>query len=147
MSGPDAGELNAMMRIGLAGYGCAPIAGAAAAMAVVLVAPAPPPAYVAPKGMPSVAVYLARGERSVLWNGSDALRPGDRIRLKIAPEGYSWLSVSALAYDGALVQQHLFSKRGKIGKLRNRRAVLRQPWVRPFRPQTGSAVTTEMSPP
>ncbi len=81
-------------------------AGAAAIAAFVLVVPEAPPPYVAPKGRPSVAVYIARGERSVLWNGSDALRPGDRIRLKVAPEGYSWIAVSALAHDGALGTLH-----------------------------------------
>lgn len=75
-------------------------AGAAAAAAVAILAPADRPAYVAAKGMPSVAVYVLRDGHTALWNGSDALHPGDRIRLKVAPEGYRWVAVSAFAPDG-----------------------------------------------
>lgn len=78
------------------------LAGAAtAAVAIVGVRDIPaPPAYVAAKGMPTVAIYVLRDGSTALWNGTDALRPGDRIRLKVAPEGYGWLAVSALDSRG-----------------------------------------------
>jgi hypothetical protein len=76
-------------------------AGAAAAAAVVFVVPAEKALYVAPKGMPSVALYVLRDDRAALWNGTDPLRAGDRIRLKVAPEGYGWLAVSAMTPGGS----------------------------------------------
>jgi hypothetical protein len=82
------------------------VACAAAASAIVFVVPEQPTAYLAPKGMPSVAVYVSRDGRTMLWNGSEALRPGDRIRLKIAPEGYGWVAVSARAASGAFSVLH-----------------------------------------
>lgn len=79
------------------------LAGAAAAAAfVVLPLPAEdPPAYVARKGAPSVAIYVHRDGRTALWDGTSSLLPGDRIRLKVAPEGHRWLAVTALSPDGA----------------------------------------------
>lgn len=44
--------------------------------------------YVAAKGAPGVAVYVMRGERVFLWNGVDAVREGDRIRLAVAASVY-----------------------------------------------------------
>ena len=85
------------------------LAGAATATAslgLVLVRDVAPPPYVAAKGMPSVALYVLRDGSTTLWNGADALRPGDRIRLKVAPEGHGWLAVSQVRADRSLVLLH-----------------------------------------
>lgn len=85
------------------------LAGAATAtvsIGAVLVRAPPPPPYVAAKGMPSVALYVQRGTATSLWNGTDPLRPGDRIRLKVAPEGHRWLAVSQIRTDGSLALLH-----------------------------------------
>ncbi|WP_373049281.1 hypothetical protein [Vulgatibacter sp.] len=83
------------------------LAGATAAATLLLLpAPVEPPPYVAPKGMPSVALYVLRDGRTTLWNGTEPLRPGDRIRLKVAPEGFAWLAVSTRAADGSFGTLH-----------------------------------------
>lgn len=46
----------------------------------------PRPDVVTSKGVPSVAVYVKRGDTVFLWNGSAPLKVGDVIRLRIVPE-------------------------------------------------------------
>jgi hypothetical protein len=49
--------------------------------------------YVGTKGDPVLWLYVKRGERVELWNGSDPVRPGDLLRLKVQPDRYQHISV------------------------------------------------------
>ncbi len=49
--------------------------------------------YVAAKGEPGVAVYVMREGRVFSWNGSESVRPGDRIRLGVAPASFRHVAV------------------------------------------------------
>jgi hypothetical protein len=49
--------------------------------------------YVAAKGEPGVAVYVMREGRVFSWNGSESVRPGDRLRLGVAPGRYRHVAV------------------------------------------------------
>ena len=51
------------------------------------------PAYSTVRGAPSVGLYVKRGPRVWLWNGIDPVRPDDRLRLKVSPEGYRHVAV------------------------------------------------------
>ena len=75
-----------------------------------LAAPNDAPAYVAAPDTPSVGVYVNREGRVFLWNGVDAVRPGDRIRLGIASGGYRHVAVSS-RYATGLVTLY----RGELG--------------------------------
>lgn len=55
------------------------------------------------KGTPSVAVYIKRHGAISLWDGQAPLQPGDAVQLKVAPYGYSRVTVSALQ-DGTLTE-------------------------------------------
>ena len=45
------------------------------------------------KGMPSIALYVKRGDHVSLWDGQSSLASGDSLRLKVTPEGFSFVSV------------------------------------------------------
>ena len=55
------------------------------------------------KGARAVGVYVLRGRRTFLWNGSEPIAPGDTIRLKLVPE--------------QMTQVHVFSTGGAAGPL------------------------------
>ncbi len=64
------------------------------------------------KGGPELWLYVKRGERVDLWNGTDPVRPGDRLRLKLQPDRYRHISVFGGAgrlYDAPLVSGQLTS--------------------------------------
>jgi hypothetical protein len=64
----------------------------------------PAPVYVASKGLPSVWIYVKRGEDLTLWDGQRSLEPGDRFRIKVDPQGHTYAQVfSREAPDAALV--------------------------------------------
>jgi hypothetical protein len=54
------------------------------------------------KGAPSVGVYVEREGRVFLWDGQQQLQPGDRIALKVAPEGFTRVTVAALDHGAAV---------------------------------------------
>jgi hypothetical protein len=67
--------------------------------------------YVGTKGGPELWLYVKRGDRVTLWNGADAVTPGDLIRLKVQPDRFEHVSVFGAAkppggynrvYDGAI---------------------------------------------
>jgi len=70
----------------------------AATVTAVLLARTPP--TVAPtepwKGNPSIALYVKRDAAIALWDGSAPMRPGDRIQLKVATEGYRHIAVGSV---------------------------------------------------
>jgi hypothetical protein len=84
-------------------------AGALAAVAVVVALPGGPggpqvapvhagsgPAYVAAKGLATVAVWVKHGEEIRLWDGVAALAPGDRVQLEIEPgPDHRWFALVA----------------------------------------------------
>jgi hypothetical protein len=84
-------------------------AGALAAVALVVMLPGgaaePPvapvtagsgPAYVAAKGLATVAVWVKHGEEIRLWDGVGALAPGDRVQLEIEPgPDHRWFALVA----------------------------------------------------
>lgn len=51
------------------------------------------------KGGPAVALYVKRGEQQDapvrLWDGESPVAPGELLRLKVTPEGFTWLTVAA----------------------------------------------------
>ena len=53
------------------------------------------PLDVGAKGMPSIAVYIKRGDAVSLWDGASAVRAGDAVQLKIAATGYARVTVAA----------------------------------------------------
>jgi hypothetical protein len=55
------------------------------------------------KGTPSIAVYIKRGGAVSLWDGQAPVQPGDAVQLKVAAEGYSRVTVSAVQ-EGMLTQ-------------------------------------------
>jgi hypothetical protein len=55
------------------------------------------------KGMPSIAVYIKRDGAVSLWDGQAPVQAGDAVQLKVAAEGYSRVTVSALQ-EGTLTQ-------------------------------------------
>ena len=58
--------------------------------------------WIAAKGAPSVAIFVKRGERTTLWDGTRPLRSGDRLRIRIAPEGHAHVFVAAREASGGL---------------------------------------------
>ncbi|NMO17534.1 hypothetical protein HPC49_25415 [Pyxidicoccus fallax] len=74
-------------------------AAVAAVLALVVVVPKSPvqdgPAYIAPKGIPAVAVYIKRGEQVFVWDGQASLVPEDLIRLKVASQEHAYVTVAA----------------------------------------------------
>jgi hypothetical protein len=49
------------------------------------------------KGSPSVAVYVKHGAAVSLWDGRAPLFPGDGLQLKVAPAGFSRVTVASVA--------------------------------------------------
>ncbi|WP_257456467.1 zf-HC2 domain-containing protein [Archangium lipolyticum] len=47
------------------------------------------------KGGPAVALYVKHGDSVRLWDGTSPVAPGDLLRLKVMPEGFTWLTVAA----------------------------------------------------
>ena len=64
------------------------------------------------KGMPSVAVYIKRDGVVSLWDGQAPVQPGDALQLKVAPGGYSRVTVAALQ-DGTLTELYADSAAGE----------------------------------
>lgn len=81
------------------------LAAAAAVLVLVALGPwsreagAPPPEVVREKGGPAVTLYVKRGDRVFTWNGRQAVRPGDRLRLRIDGAGHRQVSVASLLSD------------------------------------------------
>ena len=50
-------------------------------------------AYTTLRGAPSVGLYVKRGPRVQLWDGRMPIAPGDRLRLKVVPEGFTHVAV------------------------------------------------------
>jgi hypothetical protein len=48
------------------------------------------------KNAPSVAVYVKHGAAVSLWDGRAPLSPGDGLRLKVAPAGFSRVTVASV---------------------------------------------------
>lgn len=51
----------------------------------------------AAKGSPSVAVYVKHGASVSLWDGRAPVSPGDGLQLKVAPAGFSRVTVASVA--------------------------------------------------
>jgi hypothetical protein len=55
------------------------------------------------KGGPAVALYVKQGETNDapvrLWDGESPVAPGELLRLKVMPEGFTWLTVAAADGD------------------------------------------------
>jgi hypothetical protein len=51
--------------------------------------------YVGTKGGPSLWLYVKRGDRVALWNGSDPVMPGDLLQLKVQPDRFTHINVFA----------------------------------------------------
>lgn len=49
--------------------------------------------YTTARGAPSVGLYIKRGQRVSLWDGEQSVAPGDRLRLKVVPEGFTHVAV------------------------------------------------------
>jgi hypothetical protein len=98
-------RLRARRRRRIAGFGA--VAGALALAASVclmwFMLPGRGANYDGIKGAPSVGVYVQRGAVVQLWNGS-ALQAGDRIRLEVAPEEFSYVSVFSVPPVSPLVR-------------------------------------------
>ncbi|NRD61977.1 hypothetical protein HRD49_09430 [Corallococcus exiguus] len=56
--------------------------------------------YQGPKGAPSVAVHIKRGDRVFLWDGRTPLAPEDRIRLQVSSGAHRYVTVAARAPEG-----------------------------------------------
>jgi hypothetical protein len=68
-----------------------------------------PPSEVREKGGPTLRVFVKRGERVFVWNGREAVRPGDRLAFEIHGVGAGFVSVALrsaastpVLYAGAL---------------------------------------------
>jgi hypothetical protein len=46
-------------------------------------------------GAPEVALWIKRGERVFTWQDEEPVQPGDRLRIEVAPAGYSHVAVLA----------------------------------------------------
>ncbi|MFE8596441.1 zf-HC2 domain-containing protein [Archangium violaceum] len=51
------------------------------------------------KGSPAVALYVKTGDAVRLWDGESPVAGGDLLRLKVMPEGFTWLTVAAAEGD------------------------------------------------
>jgi hypothetical protein len=47
------------------------------------------------KGGPAMALYVKHGDSVRLWDGMSPVASGDLLRLKVMPEGFTWLTVAA----------------------------------------------------
>lgn len=71
--------------------------GAAAALAAIVLPGVFRHEDLAAKGSPSVAVYVKHGATVSLWDGRALLSPGDGLQLKVAPDGFSRVTVASVA--------------------------------------------------
>jgi hypothetical protein len=55
----------------------------------------PPADYVGTKGAPSVWVHVKRGDHVDVWTGGTPIKPGDFVRLSVAPDRFAHVSVFA----------------------------------------------------
>lgn len=58
--------------------------------------------WVAAKGSPSVGIYVKRGNRLGLWDGESPVLPGDRLRIRISPRGFTHVALASRTPDGRL---------------------------------------------
>jgi hypothetical protein len=67
----------------------------AAGVLVIALRPARPhdPESTTVRGSAAVGVYVRRGSRVFLWDGRQPVVAGDRIRLKVIPEGFAYVTV------------------------------------------------------
>lgn len=72
---------------------------AAAAVFLALHTPNMNAEYTTVRGEPSLGLYIKRGERVSLWDGREAITPGDRLRLKVVPEGFTRVTVFSPTTD------------------------------------------------
>jgi hypothetical protein len=103
--GADGGLLARLRRRWL--LGALGLAGAMAAAAVLLLARPqvqPDGGYIGEKGLPSVWVYVKHDTELRLWDGEQPLAPGDRLRLKIDPQGHTHADVFTQAQTGAALE-------------------------------------------
>jgi hypothetical protein len=49
--------------------------------------------YIGARGTAAVGLYVKRGERVFLWDGLQRVQAGDRLRLKLVPEGFTQVAV------------------------------------------------------
>lgn len=81
------------------------VAALAAGLALVLWVPRTtetlpgPMAGLRSKGSPAVALYVKTGDSVRLWDGESPVAEGDLLRLKVMPEGFTWLTVAAADGD------------------------------------------------
>jgi hypothetical protein len=81
------------------------VAALAAGLALVLWVPRASETFPAPmaglrsKGSPAVALYVKTGDAVRLWDGESPVAEGDLLRLKVMPEGFTWLTVAAADGD------------------------------------------------
>jgi hypothetical protein len=81
------------------------VAALAAGLALVLWVPRDTETLRAPmaglrsKGSPAVALYVKTGDAVRLWDGDSPVAEGDLLRLKVMPEGFTWLTVAAAEGD------------------------------------------------
>ena len=75
------------------------IAGVASVASVVAINARRPADDRGAKGIPSVALYVKRGEAVTLWDGHAAFAPGDALRIKISPQGFQRVAVAAVQGD------------------------------------------------
>jgi len=61
--------------------------------------------YTSTKGYPTVALYVKRGERVFLWSTGERVLPGDRLRLEVAADGFSHVTVLAKPSGSRLGQK------------------------------------------
>jgi hypothetical protein len=52
---------------------------------------------------PTVIVHLKRGEQVFQWRGAERLRPGDVLRLEIAPDGFRRVRVTSATLSGETI--------------------------------------------
>ena len=64
--------------------------------------------YVGVKGGPDLRLYVKRGERIEVWNGSDPVVAGDRLRLMIQPGPFPHVSVFAARTGAAGAYTRLY---------------------------------------
>lgn len=61
------------------------------------------------RGAPSVGLYIKRGARVFLWDGRQPVAAGDRLRLKVVPEGFTHVGVFATAASSSEQARLLFA--------------------------------------
>jgi len=82
---------------------------ALASTAAIVVLETPTKPLIASKSAPTLTLYVKRADEVSVWDGHSPIAPGDRLRLRVAPEGLRQVLVASLAdgrpsvlYRGAL---------------------------------------------